>query len=299
MSFLRFQQGLRLGMSPQIADSMRYVYGGSGGGEQKTESENNQTPYQQGQFDTLLQGANKWLSTGGFDRNYGGVKDFDSVADQNANQNAAQAGSVNTGNNLQGILNGQGASSLQDYLGAYDPNKTGLNGAINASNNALDWNYNTQVNPQIRQGATDAGQFGSTRHGVAEGIAQAQLSQQKTNAASTMAFQDQQQYNQNRLGALNNMTNIANGLNAGNNLVGSAGDAQQKQEQNEINGQLEAWAYKNNVSLNDLTAYKALISGNMGGSATASGTSSGGGSGGLGALASIGGSALGSYMGSS
>lgn len=298
MSFLRFQQGLRLGMSPQVADSMRYVYGG-GSGEQKTESENNQTPYQQGQFDTLLQGANKWLSTGGFDRNYGGSKDFDSVANQNANQNAANQGTVQNGQNLQGILNGAGQDSLKDYLGAYDPNKTGLTGAINASNNALDWNYSTQVNPMIRQGATDAGQFGSTRHGVAEGIAQAQLGQQKTNAASTMAFQDQQQYNQNRLGALNNMGNIANGLNAGNALQGSVGDKEQQQAQNEINGQLEAWAYKNNVSLNDLTAYKALISGNMGGSATASGTSSGGGSGGAGALASIGGSALGSYMGSS
>ena len=77
------------------------------------------------------------------------------------------------------------------------------------------------------------------------------------------------------------------------------GDKEQQQAQNEINGQLEAWAYKNNASLNDLTAYKALISGNMGGSATASGTSSGGGSGGAGALASIGGSALGSYLGSS
>lgn len=298
MSFLRFQQGLRLGMSPQVADSMRYVYGG-GSGEQKQESENNQTPYQQGQFDTLLQGANKWLSTGGFDREYGGSANFDSVADQNANQNAANQGSVQTGQNIQGTLNGAGQSSLQDYLGAYDPNKTGLNGAINASNNALDWNYNTQVNPMIRQGATDAGQFGSTRHGVAEGIAQSQLGQQKTNAASTMAFQDQQQYNQNRLGALNNMGNIANGLNAGNSLQGSAGDKQQQQAQNEINGQLEAWAYKNNVSLNDLTAYKALISGNMGGNSNASGSSSGGGSGGAGALASIGGSALGSYMGSS
>lgn len=297
MSFLRFQQGLRLGMSPQVADSMRYVYGG-GSGEQETTSEQNQTPYQQGQFDTLLEGANKWLSTGGFNRNYGGAAGYDSVANQNANQTGANAGTVQTGQGLQGILNTQGQSSLQDYLGAYDPNKTGLTGAIDASNNALDWNYSTQVAPQVRQGATDAGQFGSTRHGVAEGIAQAQLGQQKTNAASTMAFQDQQQYNQNRLGALNNMTNITNGLNAGNSLQGSVGDKEQQQAQNEINGQLEAWAYQNNVSLNDLQAYKSLISGNMGGSSKASTSSTNSGGGGAGMLANIGGSALGSYLGS-
>jgi len=296
MNFNRFAEGLRLGMSPAVADRMCNVFGG-GGGEQEQSSEQDSTPYQTQQFDTLLKGANSWLSQGGFQKQYGGSAGFDSVANMNQNQLGALAGSAATGNQLQGMLGSAGISSLGDYLGAYDPNKTGLTGAINASNEAMNWDYNTQVAPQVRQGATDAGQFGSTRHGVAEGIAQSRLSQQKMNAANTMAYQDQQAYNQNRLGVLGNLSSIATGLNSGNTMTLGAGSAQQQQEQNEINGLLEKWAYENNVSLNDLTAYKALISGDMGGSSKGSSQAKGGGSGGLGALASFGGSALGSYMG--
>ena len=298
MNFNRFAEGLRLGMSPMVAMNMTKVYGGGGGKEQEQTSEQDSTPYQTAQFQTLLGGANSWLNQGGFQKNYGGSSGFDSVANMNQTQQDALAGTTNTSNQLQGMLNTSGVASLNDYLGAYDPNKTGLTGAINASNEAMNWDYGTNVAPQLRQGATDAGQFGSTRHGVAEGIAQSRLSQQKMNAANTMAYQDQQAYNQNRLGVLGNLSSISSGLNSGNAMALGAGNAQQQQAQNEINGQLERWAYENNVSLNDLTAYKALISGDMGGSSKGSAQSSGsGGSGGMGALASFGGSALGSYMG--
>ncbi len=297
MNFNRFSQSLRLGMSPEVADRMTKVFGG-GGGKQEQSSEQDSTPYQTQQFQSLLQGADLWKKNGGFSPYYGGSKDFDSVANQNATQTDALAGSTQLGNQLQGVLGGQGVSSLGDYLGAYNPNKTGLTSAINASNEAMNWDYGTSVAPQIRQGATDAGQYGSSRHGVAEGIAQSRLSQQKMNAANTMAYQDQQAYNQNRLGVLGNLSSITAGLNSGNTMALGAGTAQQQQQQNEINGQLEKWAYENNVSLNDLTAYKALISGDMGGSSSGSSQGSGGGgSGGWGALASFGGSALGSYMG--
>ena len=297
MNFNRFAEGLRLGMSAAVAMQMTRVYGG-GGDKQEQSSEQDSTPYQTQQFDTLLKGANTWLSQGGFQNKYGGSANFDSVANMNPTQLAALQGSAATGNQLQGMLGTAGISSLGDYLGAYDPNKTGLTGAINASNEAMNWDYGTTVAPQIRQGAIETGQYGSTRSGVAEGIAQSRLSQQKMNAANTMAYQDQQAYNQNRLGVLGNLSSISAGLNSGNTMALGAGTAQQQQEQNEINGQLERWAYENNVSLNDLTAYKALISGDMGGSSKGSSQGSGpGGSGGMGALASFGGSALGSYMG--
>lgn len=297
MNFSRFAEGLRLGMGADVAMRMTNVYGG-GGGKQEQASEQDSTPYQTKQFDTLLNGANMWLNQGGFHTNYGGASTFDPVADMNATQTGALAGTTQTGNQIQGMLGSQGLASLGDYLGAYNPNKTGLTGAINASNEAMNFDYGTNVAPQIRQGAQDAGQYGSSRHGVAEGIAQSRLSQQKLNAANTMAFQDQQAYNQNRLGVLGNLSSISQGLNSGNTLALGAGTAQQQQQQNEINGYLEKWAYENNVSLNDLTAYKALISGDMGGSSKGSTQGSGGGgSGGAGALASFGGSALGSYMG--
>lgn len=265
MNFLRFSEGLRLGMSPQVADQMTKVY--MGGDDEPAESKS--TPYQQANYDALLGKADAWLAGGGLDKNYGGSENFDPVANMTAEQKAALAGMGGQNGNIQNMLNGAGASSLSDYLGPYDPNKTGLNGAIGAANNQMDWNYNTQVAPSIRQGAVQTGQYGSSRSGVAEGIAQSQLSQQKLNNASTMAYQDQQQYNTNRLNTLNNLSSITTGLNSGYAGQYNAGAQQQSQDQNEINGQLQKWMYENNAGLNDLLAYRQLIGGDMGGTSTA------------------------------
>lgn len=296
MNFSKFSQCLRLGMNPAVADDMNRLYKGDSGSEQTSEQDS--TPYQQQYFNNLLRGADSWLAKGGFNKQYGGSANFDSVANQNQAQIDAINNSVSQGNNLQGLYNTLGNSSISNFLGTYDPSKTGLNSAIDAANNRIDWNYNTTIAPQVRQGAQDAGQYGSTRHGVAEGIALSNLSQQKLDAANTLAYQDQQAYNANQLNALNSLSNISTGLNSGNTTAYNAGTLTQQQQQNEINGQLEKWAYENNVTLNDLMAYKNLISGDMGGSSAGSVTATSNGGGGLGALASIGGSALGSYMGS-
>lgn len=277
------------------ADSASSLYKGGGGKQTQTQTE---TPYQQGQYKNLLNNADSWLNNGGFTDAYGGGADFDPTANFTQGQNQGLAGSQQTGSALAALYSGQGQNSLADYLGPYNPDKTGLTGAINASNNALDFNYGTQVAPQVRQGATDAGQYGSTRHGVAEGLALSQLSQQKMNAANTMAFQDQQAYNQNRLGVLGNLSTITKGLNSGNGLQFDAGQLQQTQDQNEINGALQKWAYENNASLNDLLAYQQLISGNYGGTTTGvSKGGGGGGSGALGAIGTIGGAVVGSFFG--
>lgn len=284
-----------MGVSPMEADKASSLYKG---GSQKSSSTQTEVPYQQGQYNTLLQGADKFLKGGGFDKSYGGYAGFDPTADFTPEQQAALGGSQQTGQALAQLYGGAGQSSLADYLGPYDPNKTGLTSALGAVNNQLDFNYGTQVAPQVRQGATDAGQYGSTRHGIAEGLALSQLSQQKMNAGNQLALQDQQQYNQNRLNTLGNLSTITKGLNSGSGLQFDAGQLQQQQNQNEINGALQKWAYENNADLNDLLAYQQLISGNMGG--TVSGTSKasgGGGSGALGAIGTIGGAIVGGMFG--
>ena len=63
---------------------------------------------------------------------------------------------------------------------------------------------------------------------------------------------------------LGNLSSITKGLNSGAGLQYDAGTLEQQQQQNEINGQLQKWMYENNASLNDLLAYKQLISGDMG-----------------------------------
>lgn len=293
VKFRQFNEALRMGTP--FDDIGRFFKGSK---KQKSTSVSTSTPYQQEDFNKLLQGSGTWLSQGGFDKNYGGQEGFDTVAGINQSQQGAIDASKDTGAGLQGLYSQQGAGTLGNYFGSYDPNKTGLNQAMSAVNNQMDWNYDTQVNPGIRQGAQSAGQYGSTRQGVAEGIAQSQLSQQKINANSQMAFQDQQAFNQNQLGMLGNLSSITKGLNSGAGLQYDAGTLEQQQQQNEINGQLQKWMYENNASLNDLLAYQQLISGDMGGTGNTTTTTTGGGGGsGWGTVASLGGAVLGGMVG--
>lgn len=290
MSFLKYNIYKLMGVP---AEDMGKRFKGGG----KEETVQVSTPHQQKDYDKLLQGAGSWLDQGGFGKDYGGATDFNSVAGMTQGQQSGIAGSYQTGQNLQGLYNEQGGQSLGNFFGAYDPNKTGLNEAMGAVNNQMDWNYNTNTAQTIRDGATGAGQYGSTRHGVAEGIAQSQLSQQKMNANSQMAFQDQQAFNQNQLSMLGNLSSITKGLNSGAGLQYDAGTLEQQQQQNEINGQLQKWAYENNASLNDLLAYKQLITGDMGGIGVTTSEGGDGGGSGWGAVASVGGAALGGMLG--
>ena len=294
MNFLTFNTMRVMGVP---VEDMGLLF--KGGGSQKQSSTTVSTPHQQGNYDKLLGGADNWLDGGGYDKNFGGSEDFNPVAGLNENQQAGIGGMNQLGQGLQGLLGGAGVDSLADYLGPYDPNKTGLTSAINAANEQSTWDFDTMVRPELRSGASNAGQYGSSRAGIAEGIATSRLLQQQGNQASQMAFQDQQAFNQNRLGALNNMTNIAQGLGSGNAMQYQAGSIEQKQKQDEINGQLQKWAYENNASLNDLLAYQQLISGDMGGTNVSNTKGSGGSSGGgAGAgIGSIAGGIAGSFFG--
>ena len=270
----------------------------SSGDDAKTKSTTTSKPVQSGQYNNLLSQSDSWLANGGFDKNYGGSAEFDPVANQTQGQKDAIGGMTQTGTALQQLDNNQGQQALADSLGTYDPNKTGLNGAISAANNQMDWNYNTQVAPSLRQGAVDTGQYGSSRSGIAQGIAQAQLSQQKLNSANSLAQQDQLAFNSQKSQNLNNLANISKGLGSGSGLAYDAQTLEQNQQQQEIAGQLEKWGYENNASLNDLLAYKQLISGDMGGTVKTNATQSAGGGGWMSMLSSIGGQAAGGYAGS-
>lgn len=267
------------------------------GKSQKQSSTSTSTPHQTENYDKLLGGSDAWLDGGGFDKNYGGSEGFDPVADFTPEQLEAIKGMSGTGGALSDIYNGLGMESLRDSLGAYDPSKTGLNSTLDNMYERSNFDYQTQAAPQIRQGATTAGQFGSSRHGIAEGLAQDRLQQNQLNAASQMTLQDQQNWNTQRQNTLNNLSGISKGLNSGNLVGYDAGALQQGQNQAEIKGQLEKWAYENNVDLNDLAAYKSLISGDMGGTTQTTTKGQGGGGSGLGALGSLAGMGLGFMVG--
>lgn len=289
MNFSRFLEARRGGATPSAAMDTLWLW--KGGDKQESET----TPKQSKQYADLLNRSQGWIKGGGLDQNYGGSAGFDPVANMNTGQTNAIGGMTSTGKNLSSIYNGLGMSSLKDTLGAYDPDKTGLSSAIAAANEQSNFDFETDTMGQIRQGASGAGQYGSTRAGIAEGLARGRLAQSQTNNAQALAFQDQQAYNANRTNALANLSAISAGLNSGNTTQYDANSLLQNQQQNEIQGQLQKWAYENNVDLNNLLAYQQLVSGDMGGKTEGEGGS--GGSGGMGMLASFGGSALGSFMG--
>lgn len=263
------------------------------GGNKAQKSTNTQTPYQKAQYDKLLGAADSWLSGGGFEDTYAGG--MDTVADLTPEQLAGIQGMAGTGANLSSIYNGLGTQALSDLLGEYDPSKTGLQAAQAAAAEQAQFDFETGQIGNIRQGATQAGQYGSTRAGIAEGLARGRLAQGIAANNANLAFQDQQAFQQQKTNALQNLTSITKGLSSGSGLQYDAGGLQQNQQQREIQGALEKWAYENNVDLNNLLAYKELISGDMGGTSTTK--TKGGGGGGLGsALGSLGGFALGNLV---
>lgn len=290
MNFLRFNVYRLMGVP---VEDMGLHFKGS----KKQESTSTYKPYQQGQYDTLLEGADAWKGGSGFDKNYGGAEGFDPVADMTPEQLAALGQMGNTGAGLSDIYGGLGMDSLRDSLGTYDPSKTGLNTALDNMYERSNFDFDTNQAGQIRQGATGAGQFGSSRHGIAEGLARDRLSQNQSATAGQMQLQDQQAWNTQRQNTLNNLSAISKGLGSGNTMQYDAGAIKQGQAQSEISGELQKWAYENNVDMNDLIAYKNLISGDMGGKNTSVSKGGAGGGSALGAIGTIGGTALGAFFG--
>lgn len=291
MNLSRFLEAVRGGATLDAAfDAQNYWKGGG-----KQTSVTVSTPYQKKNYDTLLGEADAWLKGGGFDKTYAGG--MDTVAGLTDAQQAGIEGMTGTGASLADIYNGLGSDSVSDYLGSYDPSKTGLNEAMATAAEQAQFDFETGQMGNIRQGATDAGQYGSSRAGIAEGLARGRLAQGIASNNAQMAYQDQQMFNQNRLAALNNLSAITKGLASGSGLQYDAGALAQQQEQKEIQGALDKWAYENNIDANTLMAYKEMISGDMGGTSVSTSKGGGGGGSGIGsALGAVGGFALGNML---
>lgn len=286
MIFPRYMEALRGGATLEAAMDFQQYWKG---GKQETKSEIPE--FQKRELQKLYARAGNIQ----FDDFYGGSADFNPVAGMTGEQDAALNSITGSGAGLQSIYNTQGVGALQSALGPYDPNNTGLTGAIDSVNNRMNWDFDTNVAGSIRQGAQDSGQYGSTRHGIAEGIARSQLSQQKMDAANSLAFQDQQNFNNQRNAMLQNLGQVTSGMTSGAGAVYDAGALKQKQEQAEIQGKLEKWAYENNVPAEELKLYMQAVNGapSAGGTTT---TTGGGPSKAQGALAGAAGGASAGFM---
>jgi hypothetical protein len=236
-----------------------------GGSSKKQESTTTQelSPTQEAFYKDLFGRATVEMDSGGFfdDQYAGGAETF---ADQTPEQRMLYDRLTGLGGTFD-----KGLGTLEQRLGPYDPNNAALTGAIDMA--AGDVNRNLQENllPSIGDGATGAGQFGSTRQGVAEGIAVRGASEQVGDIATQMRYQDMQAYQDRQTGAMNSIGGMANEFQ-------SVANQGQMQEQSKLDDLFSRWEYESQTDLKDLQAYAGLGAGQeMGG--TSSTVSRGGG----------------------
>lgn len=102
-------------------------------------------------------------------------------------------------------LTGQATSAWQNQL--RDPTKVAqsqeVKDMITAMTNPMIAQLNEQMLPQVRSGASGAGQYGGTRQGVAEGVAMGQTQKAMGDTAAKMTGDVYTQALQNQLQALN------------------------------------------------------------------------------------------------
>jgi hypothetical protein len=236
-----------------------------GGGSKKQSSTTTQelSPTQEAFYKDLFGRAGGKMDSGGFfdDQYAGGAQTF---AEQTPEQRAMYERLTGAGGTLE-----QGLGTLEQRLGPYDPNNAALTGVIDMA--AGDVNRNLQENllPAIGDGATGAGQFGSTRQGVAEGIALRGASEQVGDIATQLRYQDMQDFQDRQTGAIEGIGTMANQFQ-------SITDQGQMQEQSKLDDLFSRWEYESQTDLKNLQAYAGLGSGqDMGG--TSNTVSKGGG----------------------
>lgn len=225
---------------------------GDGSGSQQTNA------LQQNQYRTLLNAADARFTGGGFfDKQFAGGRP--TLANLTPEQKALQERMTGVGGISSGAL-----SALERQLGPYDANNPALTAAIDAATGDVARGLKEGGLIDIDQGAVGAGQFGSSRQGVAEGLAIRGAGEQMSDIATQMRLQDLQAFQNTQQNALANLGNLTQGIEY-------AGGGEQREEQRQLDELFREWEYTSGVDLQNLMTYKGLVSGDMGGSAAASG----------------------------
>lgn len=191
-------------------------------------SESTNSMYQQEYFDKLLGGASDWYEKGGLSGGPNYMSQMGDILGQ-------------MGQGYQDMISGAG--SADRYQALLDTQKA----SADISQKALD---KSLMNIQSSAGA--AGQAGSSRQGLAQGVAAGE------SASNLAALQAQQ--NQAYLDKENSIKQA--GLSGMGNLLGQVGSYQEMAQGNTDQA----------TQLKNLMALQSLISGNMGGTTSSTGT---------------------------
>lgn len=167
----------------------------------------------------------------------------------------------------------KGASSMllnKDILSA-DSNPA-LRSYIDAATRPITDQLMESVLPGVRSGAAGAGQYGSSRQAIAEGIASGKASRAVGDTAANIANQGYQ----TGLDAMTKALGLAPATQAMQTIpaatVAGVGDAQQQQRQKEIDANRYKRIYNATIPLSKAQNVTALVSGLPGGGTTTSST---------------------------
>lgn len=155
------------------------------------------------------------------------------VSPENANQTAAQATVLgNVPKIQQGADAGMAASNRLLSEDILDPNSNpGLRGTIDAATRPLFQGLTEQILPNIRSEANTVGNIGSSRQGIAEGLASRGTQDAVGDASSKIAFSGYQSGLDAQGRALGLLPQTLNSQNIAGATQGAVGDAQQAHQQ--------------------------------------------------------------------
>lgn len=119
----------------------------------------------------------------------------------------------------------------------------------------------------IRSGATDAGQYGGSRQGIAEGIALTNLNQQLLDTTAQMGSAAYGQGLDAQGRALAFLPQTQQAAITPANTLDVVGQQQRQQQQDYINELIDRWNYEQNLPAAKLAQYQNMVQGNFGGTA--------------------------------
>ena len=226
----------------------------SGGGSQTTTT----TPWseQQPYLQDLFQRAQQYSQGPAF-------PDFQTYAGFTEPQIQAQQGLLGyAGGGLQNLI-GQTQQGLAGMLSA-TPNMDVWGPAMQEAARIPTRTYQETILPSIRSGAQAAGQYGSSRQGIAEGIAGRGLTEALASQQTGLAQMAASEALNQRMAGMGMAGQIANLGMSPYNIMGQVGGQQQAMEQQGINQALQQFY----APLQQLQNYQGLVTGNYGGTQT-------------------------------
>lgn len=178
-------------------------------------------------------------------------------------------------------VNSANAQNQQFTSGAYlDPDNASTQGAIRAAVRPLTDTYRDVTLPGIASDASTSGSggvsanFGSSRQGVAEGLATRDLSNKIGDVSSTISNTARQGNMQNMLTAIGQAPSVAASSTIPGGITSTVGDIRQNQAQTTLSAQQQADQFAQFLPLLKAQLLGQGAAGLPGGSSTATGTSS-------------------------